>query len=83
MASPVGGMPQDDFLQPKSSRPNNSWQNFLQAVHDQLQFLTTSGTTANRPTKGLFVGRHYFDTTLGFEIHFNGTQWVKYDGTAA
>jgi hypothetical protein len=35
-----------------------------------------SGTTANRPTTGLYVGRRYFDTTLGQVIWWNGSAWV-------
>ena len=65
---------------PPSDPPDVSW--FQQAflilfAHQQ------SGTTAQRPTSQKWVGRPYFDTTLGYEIHWNGTQWVKYDGTAA
>ena len=42
-----------------------------------------SGTTANRPTKNLFPGRPYFDTTLGTPIWFKaGTTWVNASGVA-
>ena len=43
-----------------------------------------SGTTANRPTEGLFPGRPYFDTTLGQPIWVNaaGTGWVDATGSA-
>jgi len=45
--------------------------------------LTGAGTTANRPTVGLYAGRPYFDTTLGYVIHYNGTAWVDSTGTPA
>lgn len=45
--------------------------------------LTGAGTTADRPTKGLYAGRPYFDTTLGKPIFYTGTAWVLADGTAA
>lgn len=38
-----------------------------------------SGTTSDRPVNGIDVGHYYFDTTLGYIIHYNGTNWV--DGT--
>lgn len=38
---------------------------FLSAAAAILQAMTLSGTTANRPTKFLWVGRPYFDTGLG------------------
>lgn len=40
------------------------WQKVILSVRQ-------SGTTANRPTSGLWVGRTYFDTTLGLPV------WVK------
>jgi hypothetical protein len=39
-----------------------------------------SGPTANRPTTGLYVGRRYFDTTIGKSIWWNGTRWVDGEG---
>ena len=83
MSSPIKGMPTGNLTSSSSKVPTFEWLKFFQDTHDHLKNITTSGTTANRPTTGLFVGLHYFDTTLGFEIHYNGTQWVKYDGTAA
>jgi len=56
-------------------------------LHDRLANIasdvTSSGTTANRPTVGLYVGRVYFDETLGLPIWYDGSAWVKADGTAA
>lgn len=43
-----------------------------------------SGTTAQRPTKGLSPGDKYMDLTLGFIIHVKSVGpvvWVRYDGT--
>lgn len=45
-----------------------------------------SGTTAQRPTKCLYVGKYYFDTTIGKPIWLKTVatnSWVKADGTAA
>lgn len=41
----------------------------------------TSGTTAQRPTYSLFIGRFFFDTTLGKPIWWNGTVWKDATGT--
>ena len=47
--------------------------------------LTSAGTTAQRPTKGLWIGRPYFDTSLaagaGKPIWYNGTDWIDATGT--
>jgi hypothetical protein len=41
-----------------------------------------NGTTANRPTQNLQVGQFYFDTTLGYPIWYDGTDWVDATGAA-
>jgi len=46
-----------------------------------LNALVGTGTTAQRPTVGLYVGRVYFDSTLGHPIWYDGTQWVDATGT--
>ena len=40
-----------------------------------------SGTTANRPVQQLQIGQFYFDTTLGYPIWYDGTDWVDASGT--
>ena len=51
------------------------WARWFNDVYAQVkqnkEGLQTSGTTADRPTSGLWVGRMYFDTTLGKPV------WVK------
>ena len=42
-----------------------------------------SGSTADRPTSDLWVGRQYFDTTLGRPVWWAGAGWVDATGTAA
>lgn len=59
------------------------WRAWFVSVWYLLTGLTQSGTTAQRPTDGLWTGRPYFDTTLGYEINYNGTIWVRWDGAPA
>jgi hypothetical protein len=66
------------FDQIATSDPPPQWYNKLFIA---LSGLTSSGTTADRPTDNLWVGRNYFDTTLGFSIHWNGGAWVDGAGT--
>jgi hypothetical protein len=40
------------------------------------------GTTASRPSSDAYVGKEYFDTTLGKVIWWNGSNWVDSTGTA-
>ncbi len=60
----------------------NGWQAFFQSVYTICFALTQSGTTANRPTKLLWVGRTYFDTSLGIPIWYKGPGWVNASGGA-
>lgn len=64
------------------------WANWLLQAWQILSAQTESGPTANRPAKNLYVGRRYFDTTLGAHgkpiwVGKDGTTWVLADGTAA
>lgn len=44
------------------------------------KYVNSNGTTANRPT-GALIGQQYFDTTLGYPIFYNGSNWVNSSGT--
>lgn len=79
----------------KIQAPNNSdqcqnengitprWWNFFSKVGDVLTALTSSGTTAQRPTSFLWVGRFYWDETLGKPVYWSGSGWVDSTGVAA
>lgn len=59
------------------------WTNFITAVWQICVAAQQSGVTADRPTENLWVGRSFFDTTLGNPIWFNGTVWVDAAGAPA
>ena len=59
------------------------WRPWFSAVFQILAAMTQSGTTAQRPTTFLWVGRNYYDTTLALPIYYKGPGWIKADGTAA
>ncbi len=42
-----------------------------------------NGTTANRPTTNLYIGRKYYDTTIDKLIQWNGTSWIDTNGLVA
>lgn len=46
------------------------------------KFVTMNGTTTSRPTTSI-LGQYYFDTTINRPIWWNGTGWIKADGTSA
>lgn len=60
----------------------SGWVTFFSDAFAILSGLTQSGTTANRPTARLWVGRMYFDTTLGKPIWYSGSAWVDATGAA-
>lgn len=72
---------QDDRGRISGAAP--SWRNFFSAVYMICNALTLSGVTAQRPTRFLWVGRTYFDVTLGLPIwvqSLNPTTWVDAAG---
>jgi hypothetical protein len=56
------------------------WIEFFSDAYFAIAGLQQSGTTANRPTKRLYVGLPYFDTTLNRPIFYTGTNWIRADG---
>lgn len=60
---------------------SQGWVTFFSNVFTILSAVVSSGTTANRPTRVLWVGRTYFDTTLNRPIWYTGTNWIRADGT--
>ena len=75
--------PTNTALNDDSGSVSQSWMTFFNSAFMILTALTQSGPTANRPTKLLWTGRTYFDTTLGIPIWYKTAGWVKADGTAA
>lgn len=60
--------------------PRDGWRNFFQSVYNACLSITSNGTTAQRPVKMLWIGRRFFDTSLGIPIWYNGTDWVDATG---
>jgi hypothetical protein len=56
----------------------NNLDNFLVAISTPQ-----NGATADRPTQNLQLGQFYFDTTLGYPVWYDGTDWVDATGTVA
>lgn len=76
----ASSLPVDERRMAGWPRPWGQW--FTQVW--QLVFdVQNSGTTANRPVVNLYTGKPYFDTTLGYPIWWDGTQWVDATGTPA
>lgn len=65
----------------ENGNASNGLATFLNSVFVILAAVVSSGTTANRPTKVLWTGRTYFDTTLNRPIWYTGTNWIRADGT--
>jgi hypothetical protein len=60
------------------------WGSWVTRVHNAVSSLYQSGTTADRPTSLLWLGRVYFDTTLGYPVWVQSvrpTVWVDAAGT--
>jgi len=61
------------------------WSPFFSAIFALLTAMTQSGTTAQRPTTLLWVGRPYLDTTIGKPIWLKSTGptvWIDATGAA-
>ena len=69
-----------------------AWVQWFQQASLIMQGLQMTGATASRPSKALYQGRMFFDTTLGYPVWFksqavgtNGTltsTWVNASGSS-
>lgn len=79
----VGGLPTPDV--PNKDVP--AWIGWLKGIREAAFSVTQSGTTANRPTAFLWVGRRYLDKSLGanggkpiWVVSVNPNVWVDATG---
>ena len=59
---------------------DQTWVRWFSKAYILLLSIEQSGVTGDRPTSDLWVGRQYFDTTLGFPVWYDGTNWVDATG---
>lgn len=74
--SSVQAVDKDGYL----TNPYTQWVNRVNLIAQSLQ---QSGTTADRPTSVLWIGRVYYDTTLGKPVWLhsvNPTVWHDASG---
>lgn len=74
----------EPFYVPDRPTPN-AWIVWINKLWVTAGSVDNSGATADRPTKNLFVGRPYFDATLGKPIWLKSvrpTVWVDATGTS-
>lgn len=88
ISSPPTREPMDEFANGQPMRISQGWASWLVAVFNAVFAIYQSGTTAQRPTVGLWIGRPYFDTDLaadGKPIWYNAnasTGWCDATGAA-
>lgn len=70
----VGEVPTQDV----PDKEKTGWLAWLKQVRQAAFSVTQSGTTAQRPVTFLWVGRRYFDTTVGKPVWYNGTTWITW-----
>ena len=63
--------------------PNRVYVAWFSTTAKLLTALTASGVTGDRPTAFLWVGRPFFDTTLGQPIWYDGSGWIDATGASA
>ena len=61
-----------------------SWRSWLSWVHATTSAARQAGATSDRPVKFIWIGRRYFDNTLGKPVYLksvNPNVWVDGAGT--
>ena len=76
----INEAPLQEAISDKSGLVTMAWIAWLKQITLYVGAINDSGTTAQRPTKGLWIGRPYFDTNLGYIIHLKSASpivWVN------
>ena len=76
-------LPSNDPLVDDKGMAFRTWAQWISWVHQTVSAMRQSGPTAERPTKVLWIGRQYFDTTLGIPVWVDSvrpTVWVNASG---
>lgn len=76
-------LPSNDPLTNNDGMAFRTWAQWLSWVHMTISAVRQSGTTAQRPTNMLWIGRTFFDTTLGIPIWVQSvrpTVWIDAAG---
>lgn len=72
-----------DYSQQQQLQRDNAFRLYFNQIDNFTQATggVVAGTTAQRPGTGLYIGKQFFDQTLGIPIWWNGTKWVNASGT--
>lgn len=77
---PVRGGVDEENDQGRITGVSRPWRTFFNQLFMVCFAATQSGTTAQRPDTNLWVGRRYFDTTVGLPIFYDGADWIDAAG---
>lgn len=81
----INNVPGRDFE--NGTKPfGQAWTSFFDQIFNLLSAMTQSGTTAQRPTTFLWIGRRYFDSSLGKPVYVKSVGpvvWVDGVGTVS
>ena len=69
-------------VDPGTGAASTPWQAWFSRIHSIVVTGQQSGTTANRPTIQLWVGRQYYDTTLNKPVYVSAVKPVVWRDAA-
>ena len=61
-------LPDNSPIDDAGNKVNFSWLQWFSQVSSTINAARQSGTTAQRPTRLLWIGQQYYDTTLGYPV---------------
>ena len=76
-------MPDNEPVINADGKTSVAWSQWFARAHRILSAMQSSGTTADRPTTLLWIGRRYFDESLGLPVYVRSvtpTVWINAAG---
>lgn len=82
LISPPGNDPVDrQDNEGRNTGVNPGWRAFFNAVYTLLSGMTQSGSFTQRPENLLYVGKPFWDESLGHFVYWNGHYWSTPSGS--
>ena len=74
--------PSNSTLVDSSGSVTNPWQQWFSRVNSIVQTGQQAGTTANRPTSQVWIGRQYYDQTLNKPVYVSAVKPIVWRDAA-
>lgn len=72
----LSNAPFQSIISEAGGKISSVWSQWIAQLNNIVNSMTLAGTTSQRPTRQLWLGQRYWDSTLNTLVCWNGSKWV-------